>query len=173
MYLLAKKLPHTLVSDQNDEFKKLLAQTEAKDIVAFAQAVGQQATEIDGKVCKGKSSENKGHANANKKYVCGKEGAGSTHNGPGLVEFGKALAGGKDHWPKTTDGVDEPNKDNAGQVAVGLSGLPHGERTKVAGLLSKTISGAEVVEIRAVSKFAKSSPNEKRSRLQKQQYNNF
>ena len=66
VYLLAKKLPHTLVSDQNDEFKKLLAETEAKDIVAFAQAVDQQAKDIDGKVCAKKKVHNAAKQNESK-----------------------------------------------------------------------------------------------------------
>ncbi|KJV67947.1 surface antigen family protein [Anaplasma phagocytophilum str. ApNP] len=44
----------------------------------------------------------------------------------------------------------EPNS-NANAMAKDLTDLNHDEKTKVAGLLAKTIEGGEVVEIRAVS----------------------
>ena len=50
-------------------------------------------------------------------------------------------------WPGTESG----NTKTAEGMASDLSGLQRTEKAKVAGLLSKTISGAEVVEIRAVS----------------------
>ena len=50
-------------------------------------------------------------------------------------------------WPGTESG----NTKTAEGMAGDLRGLDKGQRNKVAGLLSKTISGAEVVEIRAVS----------------------
>ena len=165
MYLLAKKLPHTLVSDQNDEFKKLLAQTEAKDIVAFAQAVGQQAKDIDTKVCKDKkkgTSDTTGSEN-------GQQGRWSCINGNGTGDaatyktfserFGELAGHDKrvkgdsgNKTPTGWPGTESSTHDTANAVADELSkGLDRNQRNTVAGLLSKTVSGAEVVEIRAVS----------------------
>ena len=140
VYLLAKKLPHTLVSGENEKFKEELAKTEAKDIVAFAQAVGQQAKEIDGKVCKNDSE-------GQNDWKCN-TGSNSTHKlSTRFASEGAAdpAKGGK--WPNGATGT----VGSAQDVARDLNALPRDDKAKVAGLLSKTVSGAEVVEIRAVS----------------------
>ncbi|SBO32475.1 hypothetical protein ANAPC3_00876 [Anaplasma phagocytophilum] len=50
-----------------------------------------------------------------------------------------------------THGPTPTQDDNAKKVASDLVALNRDEKTKVAGLLAKTIEGGEVVEIRAVS----------------------
>ena len=51
LYLLAKGLPHYLVSLQDERFGRALAETTASDLVAFAQAVGYSAPRINDQVC--------------------------------------------------------------------------------------------------------------------------
>ena len=161
VYLLAKKLPHTLVSGESEKFKEELAKTEAKDIVAFAQAVGQQAKDIDGKVCKGRKVQNTDKAKEGGRWSCvdhtNAPQTGDNAEKPFSWRFGTAWD--KEHktpgdvsntnkgWPGTTAGT----TDTAEGMAGDLNKLLRTEKAKVAGLLSKTISGAEVVEIRAVS----------------------
>ena len=182
MYLLAKALPHTLVSDQNDEFKKLLAETEAKDIVAFATAVGQQAKEIDGKVCAKKKVHNSAGAgngttkeandasNGGRWSCVDYSGTGSNtdknrkmdpHDTKGLMwRFGDLSKHGtaQDKNSNETDnltnrgwpGTGAKTNDTSDAMAEDIGKLQRPDKAKVAGLLSKTVSGAEVVEIRAL-----------------------
>ena len=51
MYLLAKELAHSVVSGKTEKLGEALADTAAQDIVTFAQTVGREARDIDGKVC--------------------------------------------------------------------------------------------------------------------------
>ncbi|SBO33270.1 hypothetical protein ANAPC2_01305 [Anaplasma phagocytophilum] len=77
-----------------------------------------------------------------------------------LGDFAKETLKDDKNWPTTTVKVGEkkvsadketsPN-DNAKAVATDLTKLTPEDKTKVAGLLAKTIEGGEVVEIRAVS----------------------
>ena len=182
VYLLAKKLPHTLVSGENEKFKELLKETKAEEIVKFAEAVGQQAKDIDGKVCakkkvNGPTSNGNPEADASGdggRWSCiDYSGTGTGTNGYNNIphatkgfawRFGdltknvpqedKTGATATDlngttnrGWP----GTSATNTKTADAVAGELSGLNVRERNTVAGLLSKTVSGAEVVEIRAVS----------------------
>nr|ADU56850.1 P44 outer membrane protein [Anaplasma platys] len=139
VYLLAKKLPHTLVSDQSDKFLEELKNTKAAEIVKFAEAVGTSAKDIDKKVCK--KTEN-----TEDSWKCTQTG-----NDGGDKEFSKIFTkknvdtSGK-AWPNGSDAA------KAEDLSTALNReLTSAEKNKVAGLLTRTISGGEVVEIRAVS----------------------
>ena len=155
VYLLAKALPHTLVSDQNDEFKKLLAETEAKDIVAFAQAVGQQAKDIDTKVCDREPARGSNDGDTVEDlWNCRKKHGGGERKFSAQFKTADGEGRGK-NWPKKTE-ANKPSGNivsggGSDEVAAALMDLQRHEKSKVASLLSRTISGAEVVEIRAVS----------------------
>ncbi|SBO33792.1 Major surface antigen 4 precursor [Anaplasma phagocytophilum] len=75
----------------------------------------------------------------------------------GLDKFVSLTKVGEDKiWPtgkggKTNGSEDGALNSNAKAVATDLVALNHDEKTKVAGLLARTIEGGEVVEIRAVS----------------------
>ena len=150
-----------------------------KECKALAQAVGQQAKEIDGKVCK-KKIWKQGSSNASKtgpvddgRWSCvdyAKD-VNTTYNTLGDVAEGRGFswrfgdvkdsdaradksvstdAAGHTNrgWPGTTSAGTETADGMADDLSKSIT---RDERNKVAGLLSKTISGAEVVEIRAVS----------------------
>nr|ADN04907.1 outer membrane protein p44 [Anaplasma platys] len=145
VYLLAKKLPHTLVSDQSDKFLEELKNTKAAEIVKFAEAVGTSAKDIDGKVCK-----KGGSGNAAGSWKCTQTGS----NGVSTAEFSKIFT--KADVNTDNKGKAWPNGNNDAAKAEDLSialnrELTSAEKNKVAGLLTRTISGGEVVEIRAVS----------------------
>uniref|UniRef100_UPI0035713323 hypothetical protein n=1 Tax=Anaplasma phagocytophilum TaxID=948 RepID=UPI0035713323 len=124
------------------------------------------APNIDGKVCKTKSTSSSSskyatydvttavRSSSTKTSFCGGD-AGTTstdgvNNPEALKEFvEKTLKDGK-NWP-TSSGVGNKDNDNAKAVAGDLTKLSPEEKTIVAGLLAKTIEGGEVVEIRAVS----------------------
>ena len=143
MYLLAKKLPHTLVSGESEKFKEELKNTTADEIVRFAEAVKSADQTIDGKVCKAATGGSTRSKCKNDSHA----GAGNAHQGlSGYAEAVLKGSGGAAKWPK--NGPEE----DAANLADDLSkSITRDERNKAAGLLSKTISGAEVVEIRAVS----------------------
>ncbi|SBO31265.1 hypothetical protein ANAPC5_00500 [Anaplasma phagocytophilum] len=126
---------------------------------------------IDGKICVTKSgssnTENYGvyaaetHVQTGTKgevAVCGEKGA-SDRGGTSpqfLKEFVRdTLVDGSKNWPtsknNTASTVKSKLNDNAIAMAGDLTKLTPDEKTKVAGLLAKTIEGGEVVEIRAVS----------------------
>ncbi|SBO29936.1 hypothetical protein ANAPC5_00036 [Anaplasma phagocytophilum] len=105
---------------------------------------GATASKNDTALCGGKGGENTG---------------GATSSPQSLKEFVKEtlLNDGSKNWPTSTSattGTDKPapkTNDNANAVATDLTKLTPEEKTIVAGLLTKTIEGGEVVEIRAVS----------------------
>ncbi|SCV64379.1 hypothetical protein ANAPRD1_01001 [Anaplasma phagocytophilum] len=179
VYLLAKELAYDVVSEQTDNLAAALAKTSGKDFVQFAKAVGVSHPTIDGKVCRTRQG-NTSNANSFSKYgassdrdngtsgnrmtsLCGGTGKADATDGPRtsaqfLRDFIKdtLLGDGSKNWPTSTaksstaKPVPETN-DNAKAVAGDLTKLTPEEKTKVAGLLAKTIEGGEVVEIRAVS----------------------
>ncbi|KJV60457.1 P44/Msp2 family outer membrane protein [Anaplasma phagocytophilum] len=181
VYLLAKELAYDVVTGQTDKLTAALAKTSGKDIVQFAKAVGITNSTIDGKVCvtkKGNDTHAKSHGvyadktdrtadTKNKTALCGGKG-GAVSGGSGydkdqttpqvLMDFvANTLKDGSQNWPTSSasdTGTHKPapeTNDNAKAVAKDLVALNSDEKTIVAGLLTKTIEGGEVVEIRAVS----------------------
>ena len=137
-----------------------------KGYKAFAQAVGQQAKEIDGKVCtshktgSGGPDDTKGQKG---RWSCSANTQQATGPDENVKLFSKRFGkleghdkrvdakGQETHTDTGWPGTEITNTKTADAVAGELSGLSVRERNTVAGLLSKTVSGAEVVEIRAVS----------------------
>lgn len=142
LYLLAKRLPHTYLSGQSEEFAKELAATTAEDIVAFARAVGSQEPGIDKRVC--------GGSGAGTKSKCYH--SDSSNGSSRFSEFGEGIRGSPHDWPhgKSTNHAGT-GWTNSNLVALDLGKLDKEERWRIADMLSTTISGVEVVQIRAVS----------------------
>ncbi|SBO32501.1 Major surface antigen 4 precursor [Anaplasma phagocytophilum] len=112
------------------------------------------AKSVDEKVCKTSSpGTNKYKKDVDSKAgnKCGLGGSSGTAGATQLRGFRTEVLEQGAGWPGS--GKDnEPSDDNARQVADDLTKkLDRDEKTKVAGLLAKTIEGGEVVEIRAVS----------------------
>nr|ADU56849.1 P44 outer membrane protein [Anaplasma platys] len=139
VYLLAKKLPHTLVSDQSDKFLEELKNTKAAEIVKFAEAVGTSAKDIDKKVCK--KTEN-----TEDSWKCTQTGNDGSDKEFSKIFTKKNVDTSGKAWPNGSDAA------KAEDLSTALNReLTSAEKNKVAGLLTRTISGGEVVEIRAVS----------------------
>ena len=138
MYLLAKKLPHTLVSGENDEFKKLLKDTKAEEVVRFAEAVKSADPTIDGQVC----AKLNGTKSSGTRTKCDNSGDANkgTDKEANLSSYASAVLKGADgakKWPVGNDSEASSEK-----MASDLFGLQRHEKAKVAGLLSKTITSA-------------------------------
>ncbi|WP_155736522.1 P44/Msp2 family outer membrane protein, partial [Anaplasma phagocytophilum] len=170
VYLLAKELAYDVVNSQTDKLTTALAGYKGKDIAEFAKAVGITSPEIDKKVC------NKAHSGIIAEtsavtataFAAGHDGSGNTKTSQcsGLKKedesklfskFVEDVKIGEKNWPEGqawhTNGTVKSGgtNSNAKAVATDLTKLTTEEKTKVAGLLAKTIEGGEVVEIRAVS----------------------
>lgn len=166
VYLLAKELPYDVMSGNTERLSRALAEVDARDIVSFARTVGQNAKSIDNKICNRKGGY---WADRNKNYgawSCDElsyhdETPGRiTQSGYGLsYRFGNLdghdirYSGAQNQyagqgWPGTT----EKDIKTAVGMAEDLTGnLSADERAVIAGILSKTVSGAEIVEIRAIT----------------------
>ncbi|SBO15007.1 Major surface antigen 4 precursor [Anaplasma phagocytophilum] len=178
VYLLAKELAYDVVTDQEKRLGDALAKYEGKDIARFAKALNISNSEIDKKICdgshaKGKKNEpnntsidgygyyNEKDPQANKTAQCsGLQGTSAGKRDFSLSKFANDTRVEKgENWPTGYMNEGGGNKinvkgeanSNAEAVAKDLVKLTHDEKTKVAGLLAKTIEGGEVVEIRAVS----------------------
>ncbi|WP_155736498.1 P44/Msp2 family outer membrane protein, partial [Anaplasma phagocytophilum] len=170
VYLLAKELAYDVVNHQEKRLATALAGYKGEDIVRFANAVKISAPNIDKQVCKTKADNSaKGkHAeyakasetkdSSRKTSICGDtntHNVGNNNTEEYLSHFAKKTLEEPKNWPTSTgkrEAAKEPEaNDNADAVAGDLIKLTHDEKTKVAGLLARTIEGGEVVEIRAVS----------------------
>lgn len=165
VYLLAKALPHDVVSGNTTRLSRSLSKVKANEIVVFAQSVGRQAKNIDNKICnrRGGAWNNRG-TEAYAAWSCDElsysDNPGRMSEGYGLSHRFGNLHGHNLHYPgmrgyyegRGWPGTSKENIRTATGMAEDLTiNLSADERSTIAGILSKTISGAEVVEIRAIT----------------------
>ncbi|KJV64421.1 surface antigen family protein [Anaplasma phagocytophilum str. ApMUC09] len=163
VYLLAKELAYDVVTGQTDKLTAALAKTSGKDIVQFANAVKISSPDIDGKVCTGTHAKGEDTDATTYKAEPGStdtaqcSGFNTDQPTHPFSEFATKVILGHEtvNWPTgryhNTSLKPGASNSNAKAVATDLTKLTPEEKTKVAGLLAKTIEGGEVVEIRAVS----------------------
>ena len=164
-HLLAKDLAYYVMSGNSEGLGRALAATDPRDIVNFAQALGRASPDIDGKVCNKRVFKRKKQTQKNKDagaWSCVDHVTNKTsHSKLDTLSkrFGKlglhdskrpvdSLWYTNRGWP----GTGEDKIDTAAGMASDLVGnLTQEEKAVVASILTETVSGAEVVEIREIT----------------------
>ncbi|QLL66751.1 P44/Msp2 family outer membrane protein [Anaplasma phagocytophilum str. Norway variant1] len=170
IYLLAKELGHSAVTEKTEDLISALTKVKGEDIVRFANALEKDRPDISKKICRTRSipgGKNYGKYNTytswfkdtnNLTALCGDIGGSSekleNYNmiQNSFKDFAReTLVGESTNWPTTT-GDNVQGNDNAKALAHELiTLLSREEKITVAGLMANTIEGGEVVDIGAIS----------------------
>ncbi|UQD54659.1 P44/Msp2 family outer membrane protein [Anaplasma phagocytophilum] len=170
IYLLAKELGHSAVTEKTEDLVSALTKVKGTDIVRFANALEKTRPDIGKKICRTRSipgGKNYGKYSSytswlkdtnNLTALCGDIGGSS--NKPenynmiqnSFRDFAReTLIGESINWPTTT-GDNTQGNDNAKALARDLiTLLSREEKIAVAGLMVNTIEGGEVVDIGEIS----------------------
>ncbi|ABD43785.1 P44/Msp2 family outer membrane protein [Anaplasma phagocytophilum] len=170
IYLLAKELGHSTVTEKTEDLVSALTKVKGEDIVRLANALEKTRPDIGRKICRTRSitgGKNYGKYNRytswlkdtnNLTALCGDIGGNSDkHEHHNMIQNSfkdfarEALLGGSTNWPTTTGDKTRGN-DNAKALARDLiTVLSREEKIAVAGLMVNTIEGGEVVDIGEIS----------------------
>ncbi|WP_249548958.1 P44/Msp2 family outer membrane protein [Anaplasma phagocytophilum] len=169
IYLLAKELGHSAVTEKTEDLVSALTKVKGEDIVRFANALEETRPDIGDKICRTRSipgGKNYGKYNSytswlkdtnNLTALCGDIGGNSDKKEHynmiqnSFRDFAReTLIGESRNWPTTT-GDNTRGNDNAKALARDLIALSREEKIAVAGLMVNTIEGGEVVDISEIS----------------------
>lgn len=170
IYLLAKELGHSAVTEKTEDLVSALTKVKGTDIVRFADALEKTRPDISKKICRTRSipgGRNYGKYNSytswfkytnNLTALCGDIGGSSTKlENYNMIQNSfrdfarETLIDENTNWPTTT-GDNVQGNDNAKALARDLiTLLSREEKIAVAGLMVNTIEGGEVVDIGEIS----------------------
>ncbi|ANC34285.1 P44/Msp2 family outer membrane protein [Anaplasma phagocytophilum str. Norway variant2] len=170
IYLLAKELGHSAVTEKTEDLVSALTKVKGTDIVRFADALEKTRPDISKKICRTRSipgGRNYGKYNSytswskdtnNLTALCGDIGGSSNKlENYNMIQNSfrdfarETLIDENTNWPTTT-GDNVQGNDNAKALARDLiTLLSREEKIAVAGLMVNTIEGGEVVDIGEIS----------------------